>query len=334
MGNLSVTVQCLAYDRVRALIDGRVNIDGCDISKFVSLHPSEAFHKAFNSQDYDITEISCSSQILATSRGEAPYVAVPIPISRVFRHGYIYVRTDRIRSPEDLRGKLVGVTEYQITAALWIRGILSDEYGVMSREIRWRTGLVDNSAYNSFAGSHGERTRINLPADIELEPIPAGNTLSEMLADGELDAVVTPVPLACFVEGAPNVGRLFPDARVVEEAYYRKTRMFPIMHLIAIRRSLVERHLWIARNVVEAFTKAKDVLMQDWEQHGMRYPTKLPWVADDLARVESCMGTDFWPYGYSRNRNEIESMLRWSVEQGLAKRQVSSEEIFAPGMVD
>ena len=198
--------------------------------------PRSFFRASISTQDFDVTELSASSHILTSLRGDADYLGIPAFVSRVFRHGDIYIRTDRgIRSPEDLRGKVVGVPEYQMTAALWIRGILSDEYGVKTSEINWRNGGLQKPG-------RGERTPITLPPSIELKTIPADKTLSGMLADGEIDALITAVRPQCFTEKAPNVGRLFPDYRAAEEAYYRKTGMFPIMHMMGVRRSLAEAH--------------------------------------------------------------------------------------------
>ena len=250
MSSLQLTFGCGPSDRVAAIFDGRVRIEGCELSCF-PIGPEEAFHRAFAGRDFDLTELSASSYLLATSRGEAAYFALPIFLSRVFRHSAYYIRTDRgIRSPEDLRGRIIGVPEYQMTAALWARGILSDEYGVKSQEIRWRNGGLNNPGRN-------ERTPISLPPEFELKSIPSNATLSKMLETGELDAVITARAPACYTAGAPNVDRLFPDFRAAEEAYYQKARMFPIMHLLAIRRTLVESHPWLAASVTKAFYEAK-----------------------------------------------------------------------------
>ena len=323
MSSLRLTFGCGPSDRVAAIFDGRVRIEGCELSCF-PIGPEEAFHRAFAGQDFDITELSASSLILTTARGEAKYVALPIFLSRLFRHSAFYIRTDRgIRSPEDLRGKLVGVPEYQMTAALWARGILSDEHGVKSQDIRWRNGGLNNPG-------RGERTPISLPPEFELASIPSNATLSDMLAAGEIDGVITARAPACYTARAPNVDRLFPDFRSAEEAYYRKTRMFPIMHLLAIRRSLVEAHPWLAASVVKAFYQAKQLAMAEMHEIGV-LSTMLPWLQDDLERVQDVMGPDVWPYGVPDSRKEIEAMLRYSVEQGLSRRQVTVEELFAPG---
>jgi 4,5-dihydroxyphthalate decarboxylase len=323
MPPVPLTVACAPYDRVVPIIDGRVRIEGCDVQYF-SIEAEEAFHRAYAGADFDVTELSASSHILTTARGQAHYVALPIFLSRVFRHSAFYIRTDRgIRSPEDLRGRIVGVPEYQMTAALWARGILSDEYGVKAQDVRWRNGGLN-------VAGRGERTPITLPPEIELKPIAATATLSDMLEAGEIDAVVTARAPACFTRGAANVGRLFPDVRAAEEVYYRKTRMFPIMHVVAIRRSLVEAHPWLAASVTKAFHHAKQIALHEMDEVGV-LSVMLPWLGDDLARVRAVMGPDPWPYGVPENRKEIDAMLRWSYEQGLSGRLVAVEEIFAPG---
>ncbi len=326
MIKLRISFASCPYDRLNPIISGRVPIEGCACN-FFPLRPEELFPRVYSTQDFDITEISASSHILTTLRGDAHYLGIPAFVSRVFRHGDIYIRTDRgIRTPQDLRGRIVGVPEYQMTAALWIRGILSDEYGVKTSEIRWRNGGLQKPG-------RGERTPISLPASIELETIPAGKSLSGMLADGEIDALITAVQPNCYAQMAPNVGRLFPEFRAAEEAYYRKTGMFPIMHMMAVRKSLAEQHPWLAGNILKACLQARDIAAEEMKSTGMFY-AMLPWLSDDLARAHAVMGPNMWPYGANANRMELEAMLRWSFEQGLAPRHGTVEEIFAPGLTE
>lgn len=326
MSKLRITVACAAYDRTWPLISGQIPIEGCE-TNFFAIDPSEAFRRAYSTQDFDVTELSASSHILTTARGDAPYIAAPAFVSRLFRHSSFYIRTDRgIRSAEDLRGKLVGVTEYQMTAGLWARGLLSDDFKVRASEVRWRSGGMDSPGLT-------ERTPIKLSADIDLRPIPPDKTLSGMLEAGELDALIAARAPSCFVQRAPHIDRLFPDFRAAEEDYYRRTRMFPIMHLIGIRRSLVEAHPWLAASVMKAFTKAKTIALKEIEDVGISRAS-LPWLPADVARAKALMGPDIWPYGFKANQREIESMLRWSKEQGLSDRLVSAQELFAPGSLE
>ena len=323
MARLPLTIACAAYDRTWPLISGRVAIEGCD-ANFVVIDPSEAFVRAYRSQDFDVTELSASSHILTTARGDAHYIAVPAFLSRLFRHSAFYIRTDRgIRSAPDLRGQRVGVTEYQMTAGLWARGLLSDDYGVRAQDVHWRSGGMDQPGLT-------ERTPIKLTADIDLEPIPADKTLSGMLEAGELDAMIAARAPACFLRGAPNIARLWPDFRPVEEDYFRRTGLFPIMHLVGIRRSLVEKHPWLAPSVLKAFTKAKAIALDEIEDVGISRAS-LPWLPSDVAQAKAVMGPDIWPYGFQANRKAIECMLRWSKEQGLSHRLMAPEELFAPG---
>lgn len=326
MSKLKISFACCPYDRLNPIISGRVPVEGCECN-FFPMRPEELFPRVYTTQDFDVTELSASSHILTTLRGDANYVAIPAFVSRVFRHGDIYIRTDRgIRRPEDLRGKVVGVPEYQMTAALWIRGILSDEYGVKTSDISWRNGGLQKPG-------RGERTPISLPPQIELKTIPPDKTLSGMLADGELDALITAVQPRCYAEKAPNVDRLFPNYRAVEEAYFRKTGMFPIMHLMAVRKSLAQEHPWLAGNVFKACLQARNLAAEEMKSTGMFY-AMLPWLSDDLRRAYEVMGPNIWPYGVSANRKDLEAMLRWSFEQGLSPRQGTVEEIFAPGMTE
>ena len=320
---LNLSLACGPYDRIWPIIDGRVSIEGCNIN-YISSDAEETFWRVARSQDFDIAEMSLSTHILTTARGDSHYVGIPAFVSRIFRHSALYIRTDRgIRTPQDLRGRIVGVPEYQQTAALWVRGILSDEYGVKSSDIRWRNGGLNRPG-------RSERTPITLPPEIELKPIDDDKTLSGMLESGEIDALLTARAPWCFEQRAPNIGRLFADTRATEEAYFKKTGMFPIMHLIGIRRTLIETNPWLGVNVLKAFMRAREIAMKDMRSVVGPY-VMLPWLVSDITRAEEVMGSDFWPYGVKANRKEIDSMLRWSVEQGLSKRPVTVEELFARG---
>lgn len=309
------------YDRTRALFDGRVKVEGCEVTA-VMLEPEEAFHRAFKFQEFDVTEMSLSSHLVRTSRGQADYVGVPAFVSRLFRHSGIYIRTDRgIRRPEDLRGKTVGVPEYQMTANVWIRGLLKDEYGVAPRDIKWRRGGLEQPGRE-------ERTKIELPPDIDIVDIPRDRTLSQMLEAGELDAIMGARAPSCFLRGAPNVDRLFPDYPAAEEAYYRKTKIFPIMHLIGIRRTLAEQHPWLPVSVFKAFLKAKEICMKEFEQIG-HLACSLPWSVHEYARLKRVLGEDYWSYGLEPNRHVLERLAAYSFDQGLSARKVAPEEMFA-----
>ena len=237
---------------------------------------------------------------MTTTRGTAHYVAIPAFVSRLFRHSGIYIRSDRgIAKPQDLKGKTIGLPEYQITANVWIRGILQDEYGVKPSDIKWRQGGVEEAGRD-------ERTPIKLPPDIDFKAVPADRTLSDMLEKGEIDGLIGARAPTCFLRGVPNVARLFPDYQATEEAYFRKTKIFPIMHVIGIRRSLVEKHPWLAVSVYKAFVKAKELCMHELGQVGHLF-TSLPWSVAEFGRIRKFMGEDYWSYGVEPNRHVLET---------------------------
>lgn len=323
---LSITVACNDYDRVRPILDGRVSIEGCDVN-FISLGPEEVFFRAFGAAEFDVSELSLSSYLMSVARAEADYVAVPAFVSRMFRHSAIYIRSDRgIATPEDLRGREVGVPEYQVTAALWVRGLLQDEYGVASSEIRWRTGGIEEPG-------RYEKLALELPPEIEVKPIAAEMALGPMLAGGEIDALVAPRAPRCFVAGTPGVGRLFPDYRQAERDYFAKTALFPIMHVVGVRRTLLERQPWLAASVYKAFLRAKAAAVAELANSTALHAT-LPWLAAELEQTRSLMGDDYWPYGVEANRTALEALTRYSFQQGLTPRQLAIEELFAPSTLD
>jgi 4,5-dihydroxyphthalate decarboxylase len=319
--NIPITIACTDVDRVAAIKDGKVGVDGCDVSYF-SLEPEEAFFRAFRNQEFDVTELSFSSYLLSTSKNSCPYIAVPAFLSRVFRHSGIYIRTDRgIKSPADLKGKLVGCPEYQLTALVWIRGMLKDEYNIEASDIRWRSGGQEEPGRD-------ERTPLILTNGVELKPIPEDATLCDMLVKGELDAIFTARTPSCFSRGAASVGRLFPNYRDEEKKYFKKTGLFPIMHVIAIRKQLVEQYPWLALNVYKAFCRAKDLALEQVREVGWASAT-LPWCYAEALETIELMGKDYWKYGVAENKRDIEAMARYSYEQGLAVRKLTAEDLFA-----
>ena len=326
MSNLAVSLGCCAYDRTRAIFDGRAAIKGCDVI-CDPIEPEEAFHRAFKFQEFDISELSLSSHMMTTSRGENEYVGVPAFVSRLFRHSGIYIRTDRgIVSPASLAGKTIGLPEYQITANVWIRGMLHDDYGVKPSDIHWRSGGLEDPGRE-------ERSPLNLPPEIDLTPIAGDRTLSEMLAEGELDAVFSARAPSCYLQGAPNIDRLFPDFRDVERDYFRRTGIFPVMHIIGVRKSLAEAHPWLPVNVYNAFVEAKRLCMSELGQIGHLFAS-LPWGVADFQDAQALMGEDYWRYGVTENRPELEALTRYSFEQGLSARKLVPEDLFAAPVLD
>jgi 4,5-dihydroxyphthalate decarboxylase len=326
MKKLQISLACCDYDRTKALFDGRATIDGCDVA-CTAVEPEEAFHRAFKFQEFDVSELSLSSYTLQVARGDNAYVAIPAFVSRLFRHSGIYIRTDRgIRTPADLKGKTIGLPEYQITANVWIRGVLQDEYGVAPGDVHWRQGGQEEPGRD-------ERTPIKLPPGIDLQPIPHDRSVSQMLESGELDGMIGARAPSCLERGAPNVARMFPDFRTVEQDYFARTRIFPIMHVIGIRRTLVEQHPWLAVNVFKAFIKAKAQAWYELGQIGHLF-NSLPWGVDEFQKTRKLMGDDYWPYGLEANRHVLEAFTRYHFEQGLSTRRLRPEDLFHPATLD
>lgn len=322
MAKLPITIASWNYDRVQPVIDGRVHVEGCEVN-YLALRPEETFHRAYINREFDVSEIGLSPYIISVSRGEADYVAVPVFLSRLFRHSAIYIRTDRgIKGPEDLAGRKVGAPEYQMTAAMWVRGMLQDVYGVKPGDIQWRQGGLESPGRK-------DKMPMNLPADFPLESIGAAETLSSLLAQGKLDAIVTAEAPSCYRDGKTPVARLFEDYEAAEREYFRQTGLFPIMHALGIRKDVHEKHPWLASSLVKAFSEAKDIATRDLEEV-VALKTTLPWIGSQARSTRELMGDDFWPYGVEANRKVLDAMTRYSYEQGLSVRRVGIDELFAP----
>jgi 4,5-dihydroxyphthalate decarboxylase len=288
--------------------------------------PEETFPRAVADAPFDVSELSLSSYLMQVSKEEGAYIAIPAFVSRAFRHGGIYVRSDRgIEAPKDLEGRLVGVPEYQMTMALWVRGILGDEYGVDIRKLRYRTGGANKPGRK-------ERLPLKLPDDMDIAPIPVGSTLNDLLLTGELDAVITPTPPDGFTAGDKAVRRLFADPAAEERAYYAKTGLFPIMHVIGIRRTLADKHPGLAAGLFRAFVEARNLAMREHDLTARSSANRmtLPWFADEWEATKDLMGDDFWPYGVAENRAELEAACRYSYDQNLCRKRLSVEALFAP----
>lgn len=321
MTKLQLSVAMGDYDRTRALYDGRVQIDGVD-PVFMLLNPEEMFFRAMRSQDFDIAELSFSSYLVKHARGESPYIAVPVFLSRAFRHTSIYVRRDRIKAPEDLKGCRIGVPEYQLTAIVWARALLEDEYGIKPSDVTWVRGGIDTSG-------RPEKIKLELPANVRLESAPEGKTITELLDEGEIDAFIAPRPPGVQALRNPNVGWLFDDPTAVAKDFYRRKRVFPIMHVVGIRNALAQQHPWLPGAVVKAFTQSKAAAL---EALGDTSATKvtLPFVEEQLHAARALMGQDHWSYGVAQNQPTLETFLRYHHSQGLSSRQVPLSEVFHP----
>ena len=322
MSRRPITIATWDYDRVRAIIDGRVVVEGCDVN-FLPLAPEECFHRTYLNREFDVAEIGFSPHLIALSRGTNDYVALPVFLSRMFRHSAIYVRTDRgIATAADLRGKRVGVPEYQMSAAMWARGMVQDDHGVPPSAMRWFQGGLE-------VPGRKDKFPLNLPADFPLAPIPEGATLSAMLAAGELDAVFSARAPSCYRQPGVPVARLYEDYASAEREYAKRTGIFPIMHALGVRADVLADAPWLAMSLGKAFGQAKKLADEDlFEVTALKIG--LPWIGDEAMRTRALMGEDFWPYGVEANRRTLETMARYSFEQGLATRLLAVEDMFAP----
>jgi 4,5-dihydroxyphthalate decarboxylase len=323
MGRVSITIATWDYDRVRALVDGRVRIEGCDVN-YLTMPVEECFERAYFHREFEVAEIGFSPYLIALSRGIAPYAAIPTFLSRMFRHSAVYIRSDRgIRGPADLRGKTVGVPEYQMSAVMWVRGFLQDEHGIAAADIDWVQGGLEKPGRR-------DKFPLNLPDGFPLRAAPDGQSLSDLLATGGLDAVISARRPSCFVAGHSDVQRLYPEYRTAEQDYFRRTGIFPIMHAVGIRNDVLKRHPWLAASVHKAFVQAKALSEAEFEETAA-LKIGLPWVGAEYDATCAVMGADFWPYGIEANRKTLESMARYSHEQGLAVRLLAVDEMFAEG---
>jgi len=309
---------CWDYDRMRALQDGRVRPEGIDLN-FLPLPVEETFYRQLRHQEFDVSELSLSSYLLTLDRADPPFVALPVFPSRAFRHQSIYVNTaSGIERPADLIGRRVGTPEYQMTAGVWQRGILAEDHGVPVGAVRYFTGGIEQPGRR-------EKIALNLPDWISVTPIADGKTLSAMLADGELDAIYSASQPSCFGR-EPHIRHLFDDFVAVEQDYFRRTRIFPIMHTVVVRRELHERHPWVSRSLTKAFTESLRLAYADL-RHRNALKVMLPWLQQHLAQTEGALGGGYWDYGLEANRHVLDTFARYSHEQGLAARVRTAEEI-------
>jgi 4,5-dihydroxyphthalate decarboxylase len=323
VSRLRLTLACGDYDRTRALHDGTIAPEGIELV-CLRLPVEDIFFRMARFAEFDAAELSLSSYLISMiDDGPGRFVAIPAFLSRSFRHSGIYInQASGITRPEDLVGRTVGLAEYQLTANVWIRGMLAEHHGVPVASVRYRTGGL-------HAPGRAEKLRLDLPGDIDIAPIPAGSTLSDMLAGGQLDAVYSPRTPQCFRAGHPGVRRLFSDVRTVEADYYRRTGIFPIMHVVVLRRDVYEANRWAARSLFRALVAARD---EAWrgidETASLRY--MLPWLASELEASKAILGNDYWSYGLPGNENTLATLIGYSHAQGLARRAFAPAELFAP----
>lgn len=329
---LNLSMAGYNFDRTKALIDGRVKIEGCKIA-FDEMGIGDInTHVLSGPQTLDVTEIGLHPFMLAYANNDfRDYSLLPIFPLRLFRHKSVFIRTDRgIATPEDLRGKTIGTAGYASTSLTWIRGIFEDEYGIKPEDVQWIVSSEDSSAKDAGKVSKQEST---LPTDLDITVGPAGKSESDLLESGEVDAVFHAGEPKAYVEGNPKVGRLFPDYRSTERAYFAKTGIFPIMHAVAIKKSLIKQHPWIIKAVFDAYSQSK--------QEAYDYMTKyawlkdsLPWFGQEFDETRALMGENYYSYGIEQNRKVLETLFRYSYLQGLCSKELSIEELFEPSSIE
>jgi 4,5-dihydroxyphthalate decarboxylase len=321
----TITFACWDYDRVLPVLDGRVPVEGFTVAPVI-LKPADLFPRVLQRKEFDVSELSLSSYLLQVSRGESDYTAIPVFTSRAFRHASIYVNSDSgIETPKHLEGRRVGIPEYQMTLVVWARGMLQDEYGVDFRKLKYRTGATN------YAGLK-ERLPLTLPPQIDIEPIPADKSANDMLLEDRLDAIISPTPPDAFTAGNPKVRLLLNNIRNTERNYFLKTGIFPIMHTVVIKKSLVSEYPALATRLFKALVKAKNLALQSLDiiARAPAIKISLPWLPDELAETKKIMGDNYWRYGVDANRAALEAMCRYSHEQYLSRSLLRVEELFVP----
>jgi 4,5-dihydroxyphthalate decarboxylase len=314
MHKLELTLACGRYDRTQPLIDGRVQPQGVDLT-FLPLRPGETFWRMLNHGEFDASEMSLSSYTILRSEGDTRFIAIPVFPSRVFRHSAVYVRADSpIERPEELKGKRVGVGDYQMTAAVWVRGFLTHEYGVTPKDIVWVIGKPIRS--------------IKPPDGITLESIPVDTTLEAMLERGEIDALMS----VMIPDGlGKTIRRLFRDSRKVEIAYYNKTRIFPIMHTVVLKTSLYQAKPWLAVSLYQAFCRARDLAYQSMYDTDA-LTVSLPWVVHEVEATRGIFGPRIWDYSIEGSLPTLNALVTYLDEQKLSRRRMSVDELFVPNI--
>lgn len=326
MSKLRMSFGCWNYDRTRALMDGRIQPGGIDLN-YLDMPVEETFFRMLRNKEFDVAEMSLSSYTVSLFSEAQPFIAIPVFPSRFFRHSCIYVNAaSGIKTPADLIGKRIGNPEYQMTAPAWIRGILQDEFAVPIDSVTYVTGGEEEPG-------RSEKLKLDLPPNIKVECIGPTQTLSAMLASGEIDALYTARMPSTYLNGGGKVTRLFENYVDIEKAYFRKTKIFPIMHTVVIRREVYEQNRWVAQSLYKAFCAAQAETYKDLNETAA-LKAMLPWLNAHVEEARAEMGDDFWPYGMEKNRAALDTFLRYSFEQGLSKRKLSPVDLFAPETLD
>ncbi len=322
MSALPLTFACGLYDRMLALHTGEIKPDGIDLNFLAIDNPREIFDRMSNRLEFDACEMSSSEFVSRFAAAKLPFVALPAFASRVFRHGFIVVNRKYVQSAKDLAGKRIGVPLYTQTAAIFIRGLMQHDLGVDLSGIEWVQGAINEP------GAYGHPSVMPLLAPVHITPNQSGKSLSDLLETGQIHAIIgSNLPRA--LNRHPDVVRLFPDYRAREKDYYRRTRIFPIMHSIVIRNDVYERHPFVATSLYNALTAAKDRAREKMRFSGtLRY--MLPWLPDDVEEIDELFGGDCWPYGVEPNRPTLEALVTYMAEQGLIPAPIPIEQLFVP----
>jgi 4,5-dihydroxyphthalate decarboxylase len=320
MANIQLTLACEDYDRTRPIKDARIKPEGIEINYLV-MSVEEIFWRMMKYEEFDVSELSMGAFLTAAARGRRPFIAIPVFPSRTFRHRCIFINTaSGIERPEELRGKRMGVPEYSMTAAVWLRGLFEHEYGIPPSEIHWIQAGEEQPGRK-------DRVDFEMPPGVRMDSR-NDRTLNEMIASGEIDAMMSPRMPTCFLEGAPNVRRLFANYRKAEMDYFAKTGLFPIMHVIVIKRAIYEKDPWVAQTLYKAFCEAKDLCMRElYDTNILR--VSLPWTSAEYEDTRDLMTADYWPYGLAPNRMNLETLNGYLYEQGLIDQRLNLDELFA-----
>jgi 4,5-dihydroxyphthalate decarboxylase len=322
MSGLPITFACGLYDRMQALQTGEIKPDGVDLNFLVMDNPREIFDRMSNRLEFDACEMSSSEFVSRFAANKLPFVALPVFASRVFRHGFIIVNRKHIKSAADFAGKRVGVPLYTQTAALFIRGLMQHDLGIDLSKIEWVQGAINEP------GAYGNPSVMPMLKPINIKQNTSGKSLSDLLESGDIHAIIgSNLPRA--LKRHPDVVRLFPDYRAKEQDYYKRTKIFPIMHLIVIRNDIYEKNPFVATSLYDAFNAAKDLARERMRYSGtLRY--MLPWLPDDVEEIDTLFDGDCWPYGVEPNRPTLEALVSYMVEQGLIPDTIPIEKLFVP----
>jgi 4,5-dihydroxyphthalate decarboxylase len=326
MTKLPLSLATGYYDRVMPLRLGEVQPEGIDLNHLL-LPVEDVFWRMVRHQEFDAAEMSLGAYLTLMGTGDSPFIAIPVFPSKYFRHSCVFVNTDAgLQRMEDLRGRHVGIPEYAMTAIVWLRGILHHEHGVSPEQVTWFRGGLNTPG-------RIEKVTFNVPANVRVEELPAGKTLSGMLESGELDAAFCARAPDSFLSGSPRVGRLFPNPKQVEQAYYRRTGIHPIMHTVVIRRSLYERNRWVARSLYRAFEQSRE-LAYNRLHDSSALSVMLPWTILEAEETRALFGGSYWAYGVGSNRKALETFTQYVFEHGITPRKLEVDTLFASETLD